>query len=112
MDLQLEGQHVLITGGSKGIGLACALGFLREGARVSLVSRNLTTNAVTPRFFAARTLDAFSPRLSLIFRPTEQLSLRASAYRAFRAPTLNELYRASALATHKHWPMRNWSPNV
>lgn len=43
MDLQLEGQHVLITGGSKGIGLACAQGFLREGARVSLVSRNLTT---------------------------------------------------------------------
>jgi NAD(P)-dependent dehydrogenase (short-subunit alcohol dehydrogenase family) len=41
MDLQLTNQHVLITGGSKGIGLACALGFLREGARVSLVSREL-----------------------------------------------------------------------
>jgi NAD(P)-dependent dehydrogenase (short-subunit alcohol dehydrogenase family) len=40
MDLQLNDQHVLITGGSKGIGLACALGFLREGARVSLVSRD------------------------------------------------------------------------
>lgn len=57
------------------------------------VSRNLTTGAVTPRFFPARSLDAFSPRLSLIFRPTEGVSLRASAYRAFRAPTLNELYR-------------------
>jgi NAD(P)-dependent dehydrogenase (short-subunit alcohol dehydrogenase family) len=41
MDLQLQDQHVLITGGSKGIGLACALGFLREGARVSLVSRDI-----------------------------------------------------------------------
>ena len=41
MDLQLQDRHVLITGGSKGIGLACALGFLREGARVSLVSRDL-----------------------------------------------------------------------
>ncbi len=41
MDLELTDQHVLITGGSKGIGLACALGFLREGARVSLVSREL-----------------------------------------------------------------------
>jgi NAD(P)-dependent dehydrogenase (short-subunit alcohol dehydrogenase family) len=40
MDLKLSGLHVLITGGSKGIGLACAQGFLREGARVSLVSRD------------------------------------------------------------------------
>ena len=39
MDLQLHGKHILITGGSKGIGLACARGFLHEGARVSLVSR-------------------------------------------------------------------------
>ena len=40
MDLQLQGRHVLITGGSKGIGLACARAFLDEGARVSLVSRS------------------------------------------------------------------------
>jgi len=39
MDLQLSGRHVLVTGASRGIGYACALGFLREGARVSLVSR-------------------------------------------------------------------------
>ena len=40
MNLQLTHKHILITGGSKGIGLACAQGFLREGARVSLVSRD------------------------------------------------------------------------
>ena len=40
MDLQLHNQHVLITGGSKGIGLACAQAFLAEGARVSLISRD------------------------------------------------------------------------
>ncbi len=40
MDLQLENKHVLITGGSKGIGLACAMAFLLEGARVALVSRD------------------------------------------------------------------------
>lgn len=39
MDLQLRDQHILITGGSKGIGLACAQAFLAEGARVTLVSR-------------------------------------------------------------------------
>ena len=40
MDLHLTGKHILITGGSKGIGLACAEAFLAEGARVSLVSRS------------------------------------------------------------------------
>ena len=40
MDLQLAGQHVLVTGGSRGIGLACARAFLAEGARVSVVGRS------------------------------------------------------------------------
>ena len=40
MDLQLQDQHVLITGGSRGIGLACARQFLAEGARVTLVGRD------------------------------------------------------------------------
>jgi NAD(P)-dependent dehydrogenase (short-subunit alcohol dehydrogenase family) len=38
--LELEGARVLITGGSKGIGLACARGFAEEGARVAIVSRS------------------------------------------------------------------------
>ena len=42
MDLQLQGKHALISGGSKGIGLACARGFLQEGAKVSLVSRGIS----------------------------------------------------------------------
>ena len=40
MNLELTGKHVLITGGSRGIGLACARAFLAEGARVSLVGRS------------------------------------------------------------------------
>lgn len=43
MNLKLEGQRVLITGGSKGIGLAIALAFAREGARPVLVSRSAQT---------------------------------------------------------------------
>ena len=43
--------------------------------------------------FGERSEQAFSPRLSTLFRARENLILRASIYRAFRAPTLNELYR-------------------
>jgi NAD(P)-dependent dehydrogenase (short-subunit alcohol dehydrogenase family) len=39
MNLDLAQRHVLITGGSKGIGLACAEEFLKEGATVTLISR-------------------------------------------------------------------------
>ena len=57
------------------------------------VQRALSTGVMTPRFFEPRSATAFSPRLSLLYRPTEGLTLRAATYRAFRAPTLNELYR-------------------
>jgi len=40
MDLELTGKHVLVTGGSRGIGLACAHDFLREGCKVSIVGRD------------------------------------------------------------------------
>jgi NAD(P)-dependent dehydrogenase (short-subunit alcohol dehydrogenase family) len=40
MDLELRGKTVLITGASKGIGLACAHGFAAEGARVHIASRS------------------------------------------------------------------------
>ena len=40
MQLHLDGRHVLITGGSKGIGLACAKIFLQEGCHVTLVARD------------------------------------------------------------------------
>ena len=39
MDLNLENKNVLITGASKGIGLACAKEFAAEGCNLHLVSR-------------------------------------------------------------------------
>ena len=40
MDLGLTDRRVLVTGGSKGIGLACAAAFLAEGAAVAICSRS------------------------------------------------------------------------
>lgn len=65
MDLHLRDKHILITGGSKGIGLACAEAFLEEGARVSLVSRQATH------------LDAARQRLASRFAP-ERITTHAA----------------------------------
>lgn len=40
MELGLDGKVILITGGSKGIGLACAAAFAAEGARIAICSRS------------------------------------------------------------------------
>lgn len=40
MDFGLQGKSVLVTAASKGIGKATALGFLREGARVTICARD------------------------------------------------------------------------
>jgi 3-oxoacyl-[acyl-carrier protein] reductase len=40
MDLELDGRSVLITGASKGIGLACAQSFARERANVVMTGRD------------------------------------------------------------------------
>lgn len=42
MDLKLAGKRVLVTGASKGIGLAIVQAFVAEGARVTAVSRRST----------------------------------------------------------------------
>lgn len=49
--------------------------------------------------FAARNDYAVSPHIGALVRPFEMLALRASLYRAFRAPTLNELYRPFQVGT-------------
>ena len=40
MDMKLTGKTVLITGGSRGIGYACAMAFAAEGCAVHIASRS------------------------------------------------------------------------
>jgi NAD(P)-dependent dehydrogenase (short-subunit alcohol dehydrogenase family) len=49
MDLGLKGRVVLVTGGSKGIGLACAEAFAAEGACVAITSRSRDNLAAAER---------------------------------------------------------------
>jgi outer membrane receptor protein involved in Fe transport len=44
--------------------------------------------------YADRSENAFSPKLSVLRPLTQNISVTASVYRAFRAPSLNELYRS------------------
>jgi outer membrane receptor protein involved in Fe transport len=59
-----------------------------ESRTLTVASQNLT---VTP--LPDRTSLFVSPRLALLFQPSAASTLSLSAYRSFRAPTLNELYR-------------------
>ncbi len=52
------------------------------------------SGAATATLFPGRSDLAFSPRLSVLRSVNEHVSVTGSVYRAFRAPTLNELYRS------------------
>ena len=54
MDLELAGRRVLITGGSKGIGLACAEAFAAAGCDLVLVSRDAATLAAAAEGLRAK----------------------------------------------------------
>lgn len=90
MDLNLRDKHILITGGSKGIGLACAHAFLEEGARVSLVSRDMRNlEAARTLLQALFCLKAFTP-----WRPI---------YAMLRQPCLHWIPRKSHLGQSMCW---------
>jgi NAD(P)-dependent dehydrogenase (short-subunit alcohol dehydrogenase family) len=114
MDLHLRDKHVLITGGSKGIGLACAQAFLQEGAKVSLVSRDtanlnaarqkLQTTSATERIHtvAANLRDAAAALSALdsaetTFGPVDVLVNSAGAAKRTPAPELTPEAFADAM---------------
>ncbi|RAI64829.1 short-chain dehydrogenase [Pseudomonas fluorescens] len=52
MDLHLKGKRVLITGGTRGIGLACAIAFFGEGAHVTIIGSSPESVARARNFLA------------------------------------------------------------
>ncbi|HEX8119352.1 MAG TPA: TonB-dependent receptor, partial [Pyrinomonadaceae bacterium] len=61
--------------------------------RAQQTTRSLAGPASTVSF-VERDETAFSPQLSAVFKVSDAVSLNATFGRAFRAPTLNELYRS------------------
>jgi len=66
MDLNLTGKVVLITGGSKGIGFACARGFAAEGANRVALGRNAGTLAEAGAALAAEGYTVFTHAADLV----------------------------------------------
>ncbi|WP_337286943.1 TonB-dependent receptor [Candidatus Methylomirabilis sp.] len=65
-----------------------------QSFNASRVQQNKQTGVVTrDNQFSDRDEFAFSPKVALLYHATDQLSLRSSFYKGFRAPTINELFR-------------------
>jgi outer membrane cobalamin receptor len=69
------------------------LDFWRSSDGMQLVEDASTGAILDDKSFPSRELWTLNPNLGLLYRATQKLGLRASVYRAFRAPTANELYR-------------------
>ena len=70
MDLQLTGRRAVVTGGSKGIGLAVARALVDEGAQVVLAARTAETLEAAREALAARA----SPGQRVLAVPTDTTS--------------------------------------
>jgi outer membrane receptor protein involved in Fe transport len=85
-DIIMLGARVFINAGTR-------FDFWRNNKALS-ATKPISSGIATVTSFPDRSENAFSPRLSVVFKVTPQISLLAGGMRAFRAPTLNELYRS------------------
>ncbi len=76
---------------------AARLDWWRNYNALSTATSLIASPVPNQRHFADRSTAALSPSLGGVFQVTRLLAVTGSAYGAFRAPTLNELYRAFRL---------------
>jgi NAD(P)-dependent dehydrogenase (short-subunit alcohol dehydrogenase family) len=78
MKMELGGKRVLVTGGSKGIGLACGMAFAAEGCDVILASRDAAALEQAAGAIRARHNVAVAVHPGDLSRPEERAALHAA----------------------------------
>ena len=87
-------EDLVSFGGRLFINAGARFDYRRNNKALSTMRSIVGTTPASVTLFPDRTESAFSPQLSAVYRINDRISLLASATRAFRAPTLNELYRS------------------
>jgi iron complex outermembrane receptor protein len=73
--------------------LTAYVGFRQDWWQTYAGYANQVGSTGYPRTFDSRSDTAFSPKTALVFKPFERTTMKVSGGRAFRAPTVYELYR-------------------
>jgi outer membrane receptor protein involved in Fe transport len=95
---RLQGLFAQGTYRFSGIPLDVTIG-LRGDFYQALNANVLTVNSATNQPVADSSYASFDPRIGLKFYVTDDLVLRAAAYRNFSAPGMNQMYRSFASGT-------------
>jgi len=86
-------QDVIDTGTGLQITLGGRADLWRNSGGNLLQTDVVSNTSLTTSHFPGQSRWILGPRIGLLYRSDEPVTFRASAYRTFRTPTLNELYR-------------------